>query len=86
MECRTCTYIHRLETRIERNIPNLPKKEVDDVLGGESAWELADATEAPCPKCGHNQANFFQMQTRSADEPMTTFYRCKKCTHQWKEN
>ena len=27
------------------------------------------------PKCGNGRAYFRQMQTRSADEPMTTFYR-----------
>lgn len=85
-ECRTCTYVHKVVNRIERTITNLPKKAVDDVLGGESAWDLADATKTPCPKCGHPKAFFFQMQTRSADEPMTTFYRCAGCAHQWKEN
>jgi DNA-directed RNA polymerase subunit M/transcription elongation factor TFIIS len=25
-------------------------------------------------------------QIRSADEPMTTFYCCVKCSHQWKDN
>jgi DNA-directed RNA polymerase III subunit RPC11 len=39
-----------------------------------------------CPRCSHQRAYFFQMQTRSADEPMSTFYRCVECGHQWKEN
>lgn len=29
-----------------------------------------------CPKCEHPRAYFMQIQTRSADEPMTTFYKC----------
>ena len=85
-ECRTCTYVHQVSKRLERQVTNLPKKRVDDVLGGDSQWELADKTETTCPKCSHNMANFFQMQTRSADEPMTVFYRCQKCSHRWKEN
>ncbi|CAO1631799.1 unnamed protein product [Parajaminaea phylloscopi] len=42
---------------------------------------------ATCPKCDHDRAYYFQLQVRSADEPMTTFYRCTKpsCTHQWRE-
>lgn len=86
LECPTCTYVHRIKKRIERTVTNLPRKEVDDVLGGSAAWELADKTDAVCDRCGHQQAFFFQMQTRSADEPMSTFYRCEKCDHQWKEN
>ena len=33
----------------------------------------------------HNpiQAFFVQMQIRSADEPMTTFYRCTHCANRW---
>eukprot|EP00294_Goniomonas_avonlea_P010537 CAMPEP_0114563230 /NCGR_PEP_ID=MMETSP0114-20121206/12987_1 /TAXON_ID=31324 /ORGANISM="Goniomonas sp, Strain m" /LENGTH=63 /DNA_ID=CAMNT_0001749039 /DNA_START=208 /DNA_END=396 /DNA_ORIENTATION=- len=59
-------------------------KQVDDVLGGEEAW--ADAPLAPnvnCPHCGHGEARFREMQTRSADEPMTIFYRCCKCGKGW---
>lgn len=40
-----------------------------------------------CPKCSHSRAYFMQMQTRSADEPMTIFYKCcsPTCGHRWKE-
>lgn len=30
---------------------------------------------ALCPACGHRRAYFMQLQIRSADEPMTTFYK-----------
>lgn len=61
--------------------------QLDDVLGGAAAWENVDATEATCPKCEHKRAYFMQIQTRSADEPMTTFYKCCKptCGHRWKD-
>lgn len=86
LECRTCTYVHNVGTRIERAVSNLPKKVVADVLGGDAQWQDREATKIDCPTCYHPKASFFQMQTRSADEPMTTFYRCLKCGHQWKEN
>ena len=40
-----------------------------------------------CPRCEHPRAYFMQLQTRSADEPMTTFYKCcnPQCGHQWRE-
>ena len=42
-------------------------------------------TDVVCPKCEHTKAEYFQYQTRSADEPATTFYRCLKCDHKWRE-
>ena len=32
-----------------------------------------------CPKCGDRNCSVYQMQTRSADEPMTTFVTCLTC-------
>jgi DNA-directed RNA polymerase subunit M len=38
-----------------------------------------------CPKCGSDEVYYWMVQTRSADEPMTRFYRCKKCGYTWRE-
>ena len=37
-----------------------------------------------CGKCKSNKTDYYQMQTRSADEPMTTYASCKSCGHRWK--
>ncbi len=37
-----------------------------------------------CGKCKLNNCVYFQMQTRSADEPMTTFVTCLNCSNRWK--
>jgi len=37
-----------------------------------------------CGKCKLNNCVYFQMQTRSADEPMTTFVTCLNCNNRWK--
>ncbi|MHA1728849.1 MAG: transcription factor S [Promethearchaeota archaeon] len=42
-------------------------------------------TAVVCPKCEFGKAEYFQYQTRSADEPATTFYRCLRCGHKWRE-
>mmetsp|Transcript_4991 Transcript_4991/g.14599 ORF Transcript_4991/g.14599 Transcript_4991/m.14599 type:complete len:110 (-) Transcript_4991:46-375(-) len=83
--CRTCPYILRVEDKLTAKHP-IPRKEVDDVLGGSEAWKDVDQTDAQCPSCGNNRAYFRQMQTRAADEPMTTFYRCVSCARNWKED
>jgi transcription elongation factor S-II len=37
-----------------------------------------------CGKCKERNCTYFQMQTRSADEPMTTFVTCLNCNNRWK--
>lgn len=38
-----------------------------------------------CPKCTHKKCYTWVMQTRASDEPPTTFFKCVKCTHTWRE-
>ena len=37
-----------------------------------------------CGKCGQKKVSYTQAQTRSADEPMTTFCECTVCGNRWK--
>ena len=37
-----------------------------------------------CRKCKSKECSYYQLQTRSADEPMTTFVTCIKCGTRWK--
>lgn len=37
-----------------------------------------------CRKCKNNQCTYYQMQTRSADEPMTLYISCVCCGNRWK--
>lgn len=37
-----------------------------------------------CGKCKKRNCTYNQVQTRSADEPMTTFVLCNECGHRWK--
>lgn len=37
-----------------------------------------------CRKCGCDKTTQFEMQTRSADEPMTLFITCVECGNSWK--
>lgn len=37
-----------------------------------------------CSKCKERKCTYYQMQTRSADEPMTTFVTCVNCNNRWK--
>jgi len=37
-----------------------------------------------CRKCKSKQCSYYQLQTRSADESMTTFVTCIDCGNRWK--
>ncbi|WIA10844.1 hypothetical protein OEZ85_011010 [Tetradesmus obliquus] len=37
-----------------------------------------------CSRCKSKRTTYFQLQTRSADEPMTTFVTCLDCSKRWK--
>lgn len=58
----------------------------------QSDWEVrrmmssgeAAQGQFPCFKCRTNKTVYFQMQTRSSDEPMTTFVTCLECGNRWK--
>ncbi|XP_043945841.1 transcription elongation factor A protein 2 [Protopterus annectens] len=39
-----------------------------------------------CGKCKMKNCTYTQVQTRSADEPMTTFVVCNECGNRWKFN
>ena len=37
-----------------------------------------------CRRCKSRKTTYYEMQTRSADEPMTVFVTCLKCNNRWK--
>ncbi|KAK0200286.1 transcription elongation factor S-II [Desarmillaria ectypa] len=50
-----------------------------------SAEEQQAETEAfQCGRCKQRKCHYRQAQTRSADEPMTTFVTCANCGNRWK--
>eukprot|EP00415_Alexandrium_ostenfeldii_P000528 UN0528 len=55
----------------------------------DSGWALKHGQQRitgmfTCGKCKGVRTTYFQMQTRSSDEPMTTFVSCLTCNNRWK--
>lgn len=46
--------------------------------------EKSISTSLECSKCRQRKVSYSQAQTRSADEPMTTFCECTNCGKRWK--
>jgi transcription elongation factor S-II len=50
----------------------------------ETREKMATVDIFKCRKCGEMKCTTYQLQTASADEPMTTFVNCKVCGFAWK--
>jgi len=87
-KCSTCPYVYPIKSK-HRYVVHIFQDDEDDIdiVETSKADEHRQRTEILCPKCNHNEAFFYQMQTRSADEPMTTFYECtnKTCRNNWRD-
>lgn len=66
------------------------KKQRDDAMAAiDQDWAMKNGQIRisglfTCGKCKGTQTTYFQMQTRSSDEPMTTFASCLTCGNRWK--
>lgn len=79
LECRTCPYEYAItEPLYSRRV--FTRKEREDVFGGPGAWDNAQKGKVQCPAegCDGEEAAFFQVQIRSADEPMTSFFKVRR--------
>ena len=56
-----------------------------NVLDENEGKEALPSIKIDCEKCGNDEAVWWMLQTRSADEPTTQFYRCTKCSHTWRD-
>ena len=51
-----------------------------------SSKELKASTDMfTCNKCKSKKCTYYELQTRSADEGMTTFITCLNCGNRWKQ-
>ncbi|KIV99551.1 transcription elongation factor S-II [Verruconis gallopava] len=60
----------------------LAKDNMDKAMVPQEIKSVSDALK--CGKCGQKRVSYTQAQTRSADEPMTTFCECLNCGNRWK--
>jgi len=57
----------------------------DNLFNSLGATEQQAETDAfQCGRCKQRKCRYRQAQTRSADEPMTTFVTCTVCNNRWK--
>ena len=73
------------EMRPDRWADLIAQKIIKDKNKFETNIEAATDTFT-CRKCKSKKCTYYQVQIRSADEPMTTFITCLECGNRWKQN
>ena len=80
--CTKCGYSEGQKQETKKTAAELDKSFT--VFDENEGKETLPTIKIECEKCGHDEAVWWMLQTRSADEPTTQFYRCSKCSHTWR--
>ena len=76
-------YLSHQDMQPEKWAVLIDEKEKRDKNKYEPILE-ASTDNFTCWKCKSKKCTYYQLQTRSADEPMTTFVTCLNCGSRWK--
>lgn len=82
--CRKCGKEYKADEKMTISETMHDQKKEIIVMGKDEVSSELPSTNIMCPKCENNEAYWWMQQTRSADEPPTLFYRCKKCNYSWR--
>jgi DNA-directed RNA polymerase subunit M len=88
--CPKCGYKRRVGSgkvapKVAKVIQPYPQKLVAVIGKEEQKLRTLPTIKIECPRCGHNLAYVWQVQTRGADESSTQFFRCTKCGYTFRE-
>jgi len=85
-----CGYQREIVNDEDNGNLNLQKKKIAlennlIIISEEDKISVHPMVKKDCPKCKHIEAETWQVQIRSSDEPSTHFFRCTKCKYTWRE-
>jgi DNA-directed RNA polymerase I subunit RPA12 len=60
------------------------KTDLQEVAEGGVQTDVG--TKETCGKCGSDDARYYELQLRSADEGSTIFYTCQQCGNKWRND
>ena len=85
LSCPKCGYSES-GSNVKESTKGETKEEISElnVFEENEGKETLPSITIECEKCGNNEAVWWMLQTRSADEPTTQFYRCTKCSYTWR--
>ena len=77
--CPRCNYSAKGKLNIKISEKVDEKREIPVITDKEQ--EVHPIVNEVCPKCDHDKAYFWTIQTRASDESETKFFKCVKCEH-----
>ena len=83
LRCPKCNYVEGNEEKQITKVQDESEPEFN-ILSENEGDETLPTIKIECEKCGNDEAVWWMLQTRSADEPTTQFYRCTKCKYTWR--
>jgi transcription elongation factor S-II len=75
--------IENFNPEFYENVKRLKQDKYEKELNGNSLRATTDLFQ--CKKCKERKCSYYELQTRSADEPMTKFIKCCNCGFEWKQ-
>lgn len=89
LKCTKCGHVLESEGNqglaYREEIKHSPKEKTILIGSNNREETLPKIGGVTCPKCGNDEAYWWVLQTRRADEPPTRFYKCTRCGHVWRE-
>ena len=87
LSCPKCKYVKEKPDKSIKEKPEEINSEflVMDESDLSQAKGLESTIKIDCEKCHNQEGVWWSLQTRSADEPETRFYRCIKCNFTWRD-
>ena len=76
-----CGYKEKGESKIREAV----NQEYKAIEVAEKKEDVLPIVKTRCPHCKNEEAYNWEIQTRSPDEAATQFFKCKKCSHVWRE-
>ncbi|MDG7036771.1 MAG: transcription factor S [Nitrososphaerota archaeon] len=83
--CQKCGYTEQYDNaQVHEEKQEEPVSQIK-VIGEKENVDPLPTIDIVCPKCGNKKAYWWMLQTRSADEPPTQFFKCTKCGYTWRQ-
>jgi len=84
LKCPKCGYVEGEVLTQQKKVVLEESTETLNVFAENEGEQTLPTIKIECEKCGNDEAVWWMLQTRSADEPTTQFYRCIKCRNTWR--
>jgi len=82
--CPSCGKLKKTKTESTFN-QKIEKKKDLEVIDKGTTDKVHVIVDDKCEKCGETKIYFWTKQMRSGDEPETQFFKCTKCSNQWRD-